>query len=111
MTWQAEPICDDGWFRGATTSVESYQSVLYSSMRRNSPHAASAMARDRWRLRIMFFTAKSSITIADLVVASFVESLRCKSCLLFRTRRCGSVPFGGDDVPEACGLVPPSSRP
>jgi hypothetical protein len=45
-----------------------------ASIRRNSPQPASEIARAKLRFLTMPFTARSSITMTDLVFVSLVES-------------------------------------
>src|SRR5262249_31479368 len=62
---QAEQVLEDGYQRPITTSSRPYRSHLYSSWRRNSPHPQPEIARASRRLRTMFLTARSSITMTS----------------------------------------------
>ena len=58
-----EQVLLDGYQRSTTISSRPTRSHLYSNWRRNSPEPQSEMTRARCRLRTMFLTARSSITI------------------------------------------------
>src|SRR4051794_30763130 len=70
----AEHVFDDGYQRSAAHSFDSYQSVLYSNWRMNSPKPASETARARRRLRTIPATFSDSTATARLVLASLVVS-------------------------------------
>src|ERR1017187_535326 len=85
---QAEQVLLEGYQRAITTRSRPYHSHLYASMARSWRHAASEIARARWRLRTMFFTFRSSITTAWLSRTSRLVSLCRKSLRRSGIRAC-----------------------
>ena len=61
----AEHVLELGYQRPVTIRCRPAVAALYSTMRRKVPQPQSEMALASDRLRIMFFTARSSITITS----------------------------------------------
>ena len=75
----SEHVFDEGKNRSTVWSVRPYQSHLYSSIRRNMPHAASEIARARHLLRTIPLTLRSSTASAWFSATSRVLNLCRKS--------------------------------
>src|SRR5437867_4864233 len=80
-----EHLFVDGYHLSAVIRADPYQRVLYRSCLEISPQAASPMALARWWFPIMFFTSRSSTTIAGLVFASIVVNFWMASRRVFAT--------------------------
>jgi hypothetical protein len=74
-TPHCEHVFVEGNHRSTAMSSRPYQAALYSSMDRSSDHDASLTARARLRLRTMFRTDRSSITIVWFSRTSRADSL------------------------------------
>src|SRR6266581_3711125 len=76
----AEQVLLDGYQRSITIRCRPALAVLYSIMRRKVPQPQSEIALASDRLRTMFFTARSSITITSWSRTSRAEARCRKSC-------------------------------
>ncbi|OLT27244.1 hypothetical protein BJF79_01020 [Actinomadura sp. CNU-125] len=81
MVPHCEHVLLEGNHRSITTSSRPYQSALYSSIARNSRHAASEIARASEWFLTMLRTLRSSITTTWFSWTSRVDSLCRKSRL------------------------------
>src|SRR5690348_7769030 len=84
---QAEQVLELGYQRSITIRWRPAFAALYSSCRRNSPQPQSEIALASDRLRTMFFTARSSITITSWSRTSRAEARCRKSARAARTLR------------------------
>src|SRR5207244_1281396 len=82
-----EQVFELGYHRSITTRCRPALAALYSTMRRKAPQPQSEIALASDRLRIMFFTFRSSITITSWSRTSRVEARCRKSCREARTLR------------------------
>ena len=89
----AEHLFELGYQRPITIRCRPARAVLYSIIWRKVPHPQSLMALASDRLRTMFATARSSITITSWSRTRAVE-VRCrKSARDGRTFRCARATF------------------